>query len=294
MTKLSLLQNYERFNRKYQEISKAPLISDIIAALLITIASVIFKRAFPSLSVDLLIVFSLLALITFLIILRLNKSWILGGTVVLIFLGILVLIFGQKSAPRGGAYIILDYSNNMQSILKGTNISNLFSLAAAQVPDNVDVGFMIAGDPFAGDQNECYRVKEIQPPAPKPTSLPNIQSSTVYLNDFAPQGPSNIENAVIEAINRLAGREDVQEIIVITSGLDESCEILNRSLLNLAAGEKKLQYALTILAVGKQKESDIIRLRHFANKYKEVALAADIPASVSTIIKEPIFSYYSP
>ena len=57
---------------------------------------------------------------------------------------------------------------------------------------------------------------------PKSISLPNIESSIAYLNSFAPQGPGNIEYVVLQAINNLAGREDVQEIIVITSGLDES------------------------------------------------------------------------
>ena len=286
-------QFYNELNGKYQELTNAPLISDLITVLLVLAASVVFKTAFPGLSTELLAIFSLLALIVFLIFLRHNKSWGLAGTMALLIIGILSLIFGQKAAPRGGAYIIFDYSTNMQGVLRGTKVGSLISVAAAQVPDNTDVGLMMSGDPIVGDENECYRAKQIQPIAPKSEGLTNIEKSVAYLDDFSPQGPGNIENAILQAINNLAGRKDVQEIIVITSGLDETCEPLNRNILDIAAGVKDVKYSIIILAVGEQSEATTQKLSHFAHKYREVPLAQDIPSSVETIVGEPIFSYYS-
>lgn len=179
----------------------------------------------------------------------------------------------------------------MQDALRGTDIANLVSLAIQHVPDNYEVGLMIAGG--AGAQDPCSNILSIQPPALKRAFEADIQSKLAYLNDFKPQGPGNIELAVLEAIKILGGRKNVQEIIVITSGVDERCGSLDGNLLKLAASQYNVQFTLKILSVGDENKNTKEKYI-FADYYRTVELAEQIPESVSEIASIPIFSYYAP
>jgi hypothetical protein len=290
-----ILKIYQNINSKYNKLRKASTISDLLSGFLILLATIIFKRAFPALSADILAISVFVAIIVFVVIIYYHHSWALAGSIILLLFAFLALFLAPKPAQRGGVFIIVDLSENTQEIFKGTSISHLISLAMAQVPDNMDVGLMISGDPINDPENECRKITQIQQLEPKEKFLPDIQNSLEYLDDFIPQGKGNLEYTILEAMKMLSGREkNVQEIVVITSGLDERCDLLDRIKIEDAADRYSVRYALTILAVSHQKESVSDRYKVIANKYQEVELAKQIPEKISTIVAEPIFSYYAP
>jgi hypothetical protein len=268
-------------------------LSGLISALIGSIALVIFKITFPQVSTDILAISSTLAVIVFLVVLRTHRSLALGGVVALLVLVVLTYFITPKGAMRGGTYIIVDMSENMQAAYQGVDISGIINLTARGVPDNMDLGLMVFGG-FIPSDNDCMRISPIVPPAPKSISIPEIEKAVSSLSNFKPQGYGTVEQAILQAINSLSGRPNVQEIIIITSGLDERCGQLDRNLIEIAAQEKNVKFAITIILVGEQ--SSIVEEKYnlFKDKIAFVEAADQVPSTVSGLVVEPIFSYYAP
>ena len=281
-------------NTRFQELVKDPVSSGLISALIVAVGVVIIRSIFPGLEADALTLFSVIAGLIFVVLVRLRRSWLLSGFIGLTVFAVLANFFSPKPAQRGGAYIIFDLSQEMQSALSSVDIPSLIDVTAPAVPDNVDVGLMIAGGVFDNTLGECSRALEIIKPGPKSINIPLMEEKISNYSRFIPEGPSNIEYAVLQAIRNLVGRQNVQQIIVITSGVDETCGKLDRNMLRVQASQSGVQFALTVIMIGQQSPSTRKLYQDFADNVEVIDSAAEVQQTISTVVAQPIFSYYSP
>jgi hypothetical protein len=140
---------------------------------------------------------------------------------------------------------------------------------------------------------ECSDIAQLVEPAPRPTSIPAIENKAPLLNQLQPQGPRALQEAILQSIDRLAGRREIQMIFVITSLTDkQQCESLRRDILDLKAAQENLKYKLVIITVGLHDENDEANLKRTADVYNHVDSIEQVPGVIETTITEFRKLYY--
>lgn len=221
-----------------------------------------------------------------------QKSPLLGS----ILVGIVIVFgwIGTRPTPQGTVYFIVDASENMRGIF--SNVEPTVRLAMAQIPENLDVGLMMMGNLALG-AGDCDNATSLLRPQPQPTSLPTIEERLADLSRIPPQGRSNLQGALLKAISQdLAGRAAVQQIVVITSGVDTFCGQLDPNDLAAAATTAGIQYTITIITIGPQSPEDQVRLEALAigGQYRNLTTIDELPVVIPTLVNPPRGIYGAP
>lgn len=268
-----------------------------VTGLLILIANEILKALFPKLSE------SLLNLIGYLLLLLLIALYVFFRTTKLtknklrIFYGVVLGIAILASAyflisnilVRQTVYFVIDLSEGMGDSAK--EVRAKLKLNENSILSNRDVGLAVFGGGIHG-KHGCDDIEELVFPAQKSESLPKIYGVVDTLIDIQPIGPSNIQNSVLFAIERLKSRPGIQRIVLITSSANDYCSSLDKQALDSFAALNNVEYELVVLTVGKVSEEDITKLTDYAtNKsYVNAENAEQLPEKLEVIINAPAAS----
>ncbi len=235
------------------------------------------------------------AFIIMLLVIALVRSSGRGRIIVLVLLVIGLSTLGvnvnKRCVQRGGTYFVVDLSENMSGRTQGIGTS--IDVTSKSVNDRMDIGLIVYGGQLSGTSG-CEDITPLVEPAPKETSIPEIEAAVEMLSTAQPSGPETRQRALLLAIDELAERPEVQDIILITSGPDNGCTALNRTALEIRAGARNVAYKLTIVTVGRQTEEVLAKLTPVAHAIVPVDSIEEIPEAVSTIVVGPIGPYYAP
>lgn len=180
-------------------------------------------------------------------------------------------------------YFILDASQYTGGQFQQIRARLNLILNSDSIPNNKDVGLAVFGGGTRGEHG-CDDIEELVPPSPKEKSASEIQSIVDSLADIPPSGPGNIQGAVLFALGKLKSAPGVPNIIVITSGIDESCELLDRSAADQFAAENHIRFRLLFLTVGNNiTDAELSRLSDYATD--KIVITADNPDQVAAKIQ---------
>jgi hypothetical protein len=220
--------------------------------------------------------------------------------IVLMF-GALVGAFWVKgqATTRQTDYYIFDASENTGELSQQVRAKLNLSLTTDSIPNNKDVGLAVFGGGTRGNYG-CNDIEELVSPSPKEKSVLEINAVVDSLVNIPPSGPGNIQGALLFALEKLKSRHDIPRIVLITSGIDERCALLDRNELDKFSQENNMRFELVILTVG-MSEADQIRLREYATN--QILINAEnpdqIPAKIEVILNAPpasndlyYFGYY--
>lgn len=203
---------------------------------------------------------------------------------------IIGLLYYRRSvlAELRTVYIVLDASQNTEHTF--TEIRPRIQLEAQRVPEQVDIGLAAFGAGLNG-QNDCEDIIEFVSPAHKETSIPQIQTTLSLLDEITPYGKGGLQYALSFAINRLEGRQGVHQVFVVTSGIDKQCGNLNRAEINELGTKLGVDFELIIVTVGTINENERIELEAYADRYKHLGDAENLPETIQDIINSPPLVY---
>ncbi|MBE0669648.1 MAG: hypothetical protein IH588_03595 [Anaerolineales bacterium] len=219
---------------------------------------------------------------------------------IVLILGALVGAFWVKGqAARQTDYFILDASENTGELFQQVRAKLNLTLTVDSIPNNKDVGLAVFGGGTRGNYG-CSDIEELVPPSPKEKSAPQIDAVVNSLVNNKPSGPGNIQGAILFVLEKLRSRPGTPRIVLITSGIDESCARLDRTALDKFAQENNSRFELVILTVNVN-EADQIKLRAYATN--QILINAEnsdqISNSIEVILNAPpassdiyYFGYY--
>lgn len=215
-----------------------------------------------------------------------NRLWSITIAISLTLIVVLFTSYFVLSAffEERTVYFLVDMSSNSKDILKET-LARL-NLEIGQVSDNVDVGLAVFGGNL-GEGSDCHDITEIVSPAPKQTSMPQINLSIASLSNVTPSGVSPLQNAVVYVLTRLSSRKGIQQIIVLTASPDSVCGILDRQFLDSIAVQSDTKFELTVVAIGDISDADSENLTAYADRFKKIETAEDLSAVIQDVLYTP-------
>ncbi|WJW70314.1 hypothetical protein OZ401_005045 (plasmid) [Candidatus Chlorohelix allophototropha] len=187
-------------------------------------------------------------------------------------------------------YMMVDASDKMTTTLP--QIRPRINLTTMSIPDGVDVGFAVFGGGF-GTGGNCKDVSQLVPPSPKQDGIPLISKAVDSLIDLKPTGFGNLQYAATYALAQLAGRQGLQQILIITSSIDIRCGIPDRSEIENAASQKGIsKLEIRVIAVGSVTEQEELILGKFTNnEYYILGSASELSSTIENVLKYPDFYY---
>ncbi len=214
-----------------------------------------------------------------------SRKWSITIAVSVTLILVLTASYFMLSAflEQRTVYFIVDTSASTQDVSR--EIFNRVNLGIEQIPDNVNVGLAVFGGSIGG-QSGCNDITEIVKPAPKKESVPRINQAISKLSDITPSGNNILQNAVIYALSRLAGRKGVQQIFVITSSLDSICGIPDRKFIDNIALLNKTDFELIVVSVGVLGD-DRSTLTAFADRYINIETAEKLSPIIADVMYTP-------
>lgn len=230
----------------------------------------------------------LLIMTRYFIFARRKNSWrsIVISLTVLTILMVPVYLSFVRLLDRHTNYFLVDASAGMQPIF--ASVSPKLKLNARMVPDNTEVGLGVFGGAISG-KTGCDDFEELTRPGPKPQVIPDLDEKVDLVMQLRPQGPGNLQGAILKVLPSLANRPGIQRITVITSGLDTSCGPLDRRAVEARAQELGIQYEIAILAIGDVNNQTKTQLEAFStNKaFINADKPEDLPRKIEIILSRP-------
>lgn len=185
-------------------------------------------------------------------------------------------------------YFVVDVSANAEGLSK--EIFTRVNLGFEQIPDNVNIGLAIFGGNIVG-QSGCNDITELVSPAPKQESIPQIEKAINNLSIVTPSGDSALQNSIIYALSRLAGRRGEQQIFVVTASVDSRCGVLDRKFLDSIAAQSDTKYEIVVVHVGEISDTDSKILIAFANRFVNVSTTAELSNVIQEVLDTPSSIY---
>lgn len=218
-------------------------------------------------------------------------SWIVAlGIILFVLLGLSNAVFAV-TLERYTTYFLIDVSNQMDGLL--SEVGPRVRLETEKIDDRLDLGLGVYGAGISG-QIGCDDHYSYIEPQKKEDSLDKFQKIIDDISAITPIGDAGLQEALYMAIDQLAGKRGVHRIVVITSGLNSSCEALDREKLNEYAGMKKVNYELTIITFGELDENQIQTYQAFAYEHY-IHLGNDInalPGVLNGFVESPPSRYW--
>lgn len=280
------------------------LIYTVIGVLILAIANIAFRALLPDLADDYINIFSGVLLLILLGLVWLNiakqpskqqrtKIWsfaIVGLVTVTLVVAFGYLI-GSAFFEKRTVYFVVDASEHMDGLL--TDVSPRIKLTTLPIPEQVEIGLTVFGSSLSG-KSGCDDITELVAPSPKQKSVPQVSQAVDLLAELKPSSYGSIQNAALFALTRLTNRRGVQQIFIITSGIDTRCGNLDRANLDTVAIQKNVEYELVIATVGNVSDSDKQILQTFTNgRFIAAGTAAELPKIIEQILNEPPSTYKS-
>lgn len=183
-------------------------------------------------------------------------------------------------------YLVVDASEQIDGLF--TEIRPRIKLTAMSIPEQVEVGLAVLGGGLSG-KNGCDDITELVAPSRKQESVSKISQAVDLLAEIKPSNYGNMQGATLYALTRLVGRRGVQQIVIVTSGIDTRCSSLDRAALDSLAKQKNIEFEIVVIAVGNLSDSDRKNLQAFTNGRLIVTGTADLPKVIEEILTISLF-----
>lgn len=193
---------------------------------------------------------------------------------------------------RGTAYLIIDRSSTMAGTVQG--FEPAVHLTMDSISDDLDLGMAVFGGGISGTTG-CSDHVQLVKPGPRDINKLEIDKQIERLANFQTQGPGPAQSALLQAVTQdLVGREETQQIVLITSGRNTTCGTIDRSLLDFAGREKGVTFSLSITTIGPQDPAVEEALKHMADRYVNLTSVEELPNAIPTLISPPRGVYGAP
>jgi hypothetical protein len=217
-------------------------------------------------------------------------SWLLVLLVTLALLsGVGGFFLWQAWQEQRTVYLMIDASENMQGLLE--EMAPRIQLTTMSIPDRFSLGMAVFGGGLSG-QTGCNDTTQLVPPALKSESAAQIDQAIHSLVELPPIGEGSLQNAALYALEQLQGRKGVQQIFLITSGIDSRCDDLDRDELNAFAAQKDIEYELVVITIGDVSDTEQQILERFSyGRYINAGTSGELPDVFEKVITTPPSSY---
>lgn len=252
-----------------EEITRA-IVGSISGIVINSLFVYFFKKFFPFLSGDALIpisiVFALITIfiISLFIIRRKNiKKFVVFG--IFIFITLFVYIFFDQDPV---SYYVIDFSENMQGYISNKFLNSLKMAIEEDYPQS-RIGLAVFGGDY-GFCEECENFHELISPTEREQNIEEINSVVDNLINIEPCGKNLLQYSIEKIIEDSDVCIGYQNISVITAGLDNLCESLNRDKINKKDKKLLAKFFILMNPVGNLTEEEDQILSMFADKYNPI------------------------
>jgi hypothetical protein len=244
-----------------------------------------------------LLAFGIIGIIAFVFSVRKRKQLgpkaysIIGvSTVSLLLLAIASYYVVAQFLEQRTVYILFDASSEYNGLYDG--IVAQLDIVANEIPDNVDIALGVFGGNLSGVLG-CGDIKELVKPSRKESALRDFDPARILLSQIRPQGNAGIENSVQFAIERLAGRKGIQQIVIITPKIDTTCGMPGKDFIRKLALDAGIDSEIFIISIGDISIEDAEELIKLSDKYEHVGTAEELDNIMRDIFSVPPALYPS-
>ncbi len=193
-------------------------------------------------------------------------------------------------------YFIIDSSSNMHG--KYEQIQRV-TFASHKILEEDEIALATYGNGLSG-LPDCEDVDVIIPPSKRTDEA--LTNLTDRIDRLIKMGPSitmrgNLQHAISYALENLTDKSKTVRIIVITSNVDQRCEILSREGINQLANDNGIkEVRIRIVGVGTISEADDLIYSNFADKYDKAENNEELQEIIESEVSKSIRPYwpYSP
>ena len=263
----------------------------VIAGVVVAVANFLVKKLLPESAKDYTDIVSYILLLALIGVILLRFQGLAGRkwaflVVALVTVTIIATVgyFLQSALQeQRTVYFVVDASEQIYGLF--TEIRPRIKLTAMPIRDQVEVGLAVFGGGLSG-KTGCDDITELVAPSRKQESVPKISQAVDFLTEIKPSNYGNMQGAALYALTRLAGRRGVQQVVIVTSGIDSRCGSLDRAALDSLAKQKNIDFEIVVTAVGNLSDSDRKNLQAFTNRQLITTGTADLPRVIEHIVTE--------
>jgi hypothetical protein len=269
--------------------------SRIIELIFIIFTSIIVRKKFPGITGDYLTLFVAIPLLVLFILVssfrrgiqraRKKRSSALLSTGILVLLAASTYFFISAFKEHRTVYFLIDASDNMKGYLEQVSPQISLAVNSAKFLNNVELGMAVYGGTLTG-LGGCEDVTRLVNPSPSEESVPKIITQTEYISKIKPSGVAGLQNAILDSFSVLKDRRGLQQILVITYGLDDKCGALSRGFLDKIAKDFSINYELQIITMSETLEADQQALKGLTDVYHHVGID-QLQARVEVALTSP-------
>jgi hypothetical protein len=278
------------------EVIKQLLLYAVIPGIVVAVSNFLVKKVLPESAKDYtdIVSYILVLAIIGVVFLRLQgmhgRKWtflVVSLVTVTIIVGVGYFLQSVLQEQRT-VYFAVDASEHVNGLF--TEIRPRIKLTTMPIPEQVEVGLAVFGGGLSGKFG-CDDITELVAPSRKQDSVPRISQAVDLLAEIKPSNYGNLQSAALFALTRLAGRRGVQQVVIVTSGIDSRCGNLDRAALDSLAEQKNIEFEIVVTAVGNLSDSDRKTLQAFTNGRLITTGTADLPKVIEQILTTPPSPY---